>query len=118
MDKIVVNDIKVDCIIGVYSHERNNKQPLIINLELYYDFTMASASDNLEHSIDYDAITNKVYSYVAESKFQLLEALTKNILKILIVDYNCVKATVNIHKPQALKNGKVSIHMSKTRDEV
>ena len=118
MDKIVVSDIKVECVIGVYSHERHKKQPLIIDLELYYDFTMASTSDNLEHSINYDFITNKVYNYVSESNFQLLEALAKNIIKMLILDYSCEKVSVNIQKPLALKNGKVSVYMSKTRYEI
>lgn len=118
MDKIVVAGINIDCIVGVYGHERRKKQPLVIDLELYHDLTAASNSDNLEHGIDYEAITNKVCSYVSTSRFNLLETLAINIIKMLILDSPCTKVAVKIYKPQALKNGKVSIFMAKTRQEV
>ena len=52
MGTIVIDKIQVDCIIGVYDFERNNKQRLYIDIELQYDSSKACQSDNLKYAID------------------------------------------------------------------
>jgi hypothetical protein len=33
-DRILINELRVDCIVGVFEHERLRPQPLLIDLEL------------------------------------------------------------------------------------
>ena len=37
MDKIFVNNLQVDCIVGILDFERVNTQPLLVSIELEKD---------------------------------------------------------------------------------
>ena len=55
MDRILISDLLVRCIIGVRDEERRDKQDVLINLELSVDLRKAGTSDRLEDSVDYRA---------------------------------------------------------------
>ncbi len=103
MEKIVIEQIAVETIIGVYAQERIKKQPLLIDLELQYDASQACDSDNIEHALDYHKICLDIHQFVRESKFHLLEALAKAIAKRVLSDDSVFSVRVNISKPQALE---------------
>ena len=111
---IVIDQILVECIIGVYEFERNNKQPLLIDIELSYDSIKACQSDNLKYAIDYFQITEDVYSFVSQSSFQLIEALTSSIADRVLMNEMIVNTTVSVSKPDALKRANtVSFRLTK-----
>ena len=51
-DYIFINNLKVDCIIGILPHERENTQPLMISIEIECDLKKAGYSGNLDESIN------------------------------------------------------------------
>ncbi len=103
MEKIIIEQIAVDAIIGVYEQERINKQPLLIDLELQYDASQACESDNIDHALDYHKICLDIYEFVKESRFHLLEALAQAIAKRVLINENVFSIRVNISKPEALE---------------
>ncbi len=104
MEKIVIEQIAIDAIIGVYAQERIKKQPLLIDLELQYDASQACDSDNIEHALDYHKICLDIHQFVRESKFHLLEALAKAIAKRVLSNDSVFSVRVNISKPRALEH--------------
>lgn len=104
MEKIVIEQIAVDAIIGVYAQERIQKQAVLIDLELQYDASQACESDNIEHALDYHKICLDIYQFVRESKFHLLEALAKSIASRVLSDASVFSVRVNISKPEALEH--------------
>lgn len=102
MGTILIEQIKVDCIIGVYDFERNNKQPLLIDVELNYDSSSACQTDHLKYAIDYFEITEKIYTFVSQSSYQLIEALASAIARI-VLDNKLIETTkITVSKPDAL----------------
>jgi len=103
MQKIIIEQIAVDTIIGVYAQERVQKQAVFIDLEIQYDAAHACASDNLEHALDYHKICLDIHQFVGESKFHLIEALAYKIATRILTDIRVFSVSVNISKPQALE---------------
>jgi len=103
MEKIIIEQIAVNAIIGVYAQERINKQAILIDLELQYDASQACESDNIEHALDYHKICLDIHQFVSKSKYHLLEALVKAIAMRVLSDDCVFSVRVNISKPEALE---------------
>ena len=52
--------LRVDCIVGIYEHERQARQPVIVDVELDYDFAAAAASDAIADAVDYDGVATAI----------------------------------------------------------
>lgn len=53
MDKIFVDNLKVECIVGILPFEREKTQPLFVSLELETPLEEAGRTGALEKNIDY-----------------------------------------------------------------
>ena len=53
MDKIFVDNLKLECIVGILPFEREKTQPLFVSLELETPLEEAGRTGALEKSIDY-----------------------------------------------------------------
>lgn len=114
---IVIDQIRVDCIIGVYDVERNIKQPILIDVEMNYDSSKACQSDHLKHAIDYFQVTEDIHSYVSGSSFQLIEALVAAIADRILLNNKINSTKVKVSKPNALtKANTVSFSLVKSNN--
>ena len=52
-DKILVTDLRVDCIVGINPIERIKRQNLIINLTIFYDILQCADTDDIKYTVDY-----------------------------------------------------------------
>lgn len=113
MAKIRITNLKLRTVIGTYDWEREVKQDVVINVTIDCDATKAAATDQLEHAVDYKAITKKIIHDVEASQFFLLEKLADMILKIVTAHPGVQAATVRVDKPQALRFAdSVSVELS------
>ena len=106
MAVIRINDLKLRAIIGAHSWERKQRQDVIINLAITYDYTKAAQSDCLKDALDYEALATLVSKVVESSKHVLLEKLASQIMKILLENPKIRSAWVKIDKPQAIAAAK------------
>lgn len=103
MDRILITDLLVRCIIGVKDEERREKQDVVINLAISADLHKAGKSDKLENSIDYRALKKKILHRAEESHFYLVEALAEAVAEICLEHPAVVQAQVRVDKPHALR---------------
>ena len=80
MDKIFVDNLKVECIVGILPFEREKTQPLFVSLELETPLEEAGRTGALEKTIDYALLSEKVKAYIVKRKVGLLEELEKRNL--------------------------------------
>jgi dihydroneopterin aldolase len=104
MDIIFVRDLKVDCVIGVWEWERKIRQTLHIDLDLGTDISKSAASDNLDDTLDYKAVTTSVREFVAASEFNLVETLAEKIAMLVLDQYKVPWIRVSINKRGALRH--------------
>ncbi len=102
LDKIFVQGLEVECVIGVREWERQIKQRLIIDLEMAWDISRAAASDQLEDTLSYKDVAKQVSAYVIETQANLVERLAEGIATLLIDEFQVVWCKVRINKRGAV----------------
>jgi len=102
-DQIHIRDLAARCIVGLYDHERREKQDVVVNITLYGDLRQAGRSDRLEDTIDYKAIKQRVIAAVEGSSFFLVERLAEEVARVCLGDAKVRRVRVLVEKPGALR---------------
>ena len=103
--KISLKDIQFNCILGTLPYERENEQPVVLNVSVWLDFTLAAQNDDLVHSIDYAQLAQDLQEFIRMAQFQLEETLVLETAKHILENYPKAQiAEVSIRKPQAIPN--------------
>ncbi len=103
MDKIFIRDLALRCIIGVYPEEREEKQDILIQVEMHCDLRRAGETDDLADTVDYKAIKKSILRLAEESQFELIESLAERIAQIALSDSKVQQVVVTVDKPGALR---------------
>ena len=97
-DRISISHLKVPTHIGATDDERATAQTVIVSLELTVDLAAASKSDDLDDTVDYDALTRQVADLVRGSNVRLLETLAGNIASRVCSFTAVERVTVEVMK--------------------
>lgn len=103
-DTIVIEQLQVDTVIGVYEHERSIRQVVSIDIELATNISKPGQSDDIADALDYKAIGDRISDFVRGSSFFLIEALVENIADIIIDEFSVDRVLVKLSKPSAIEN--------------
>lgn len=103
MDRILIRDLLVRCILGVDEDERREKQDVIINVALTLDLRKPGLSDKFEDAVDYRAIKKRIVEAVGDSEYYLVEALAERVSEICLGNHEVAEVQVTIDKPAALR---------------
>lgn len=101
-DRIFIEGLETEAVIGVYDWERTIRQPLVFDLELATDATAAATDDCIDHAIDYAAVAQCVIQEVGRSQYQLLETLVEHLAAILLQQFNLSWMRLRVTKPNAV----------------
>ena len=116
MAVIRIKNLLIPTIIGFNPEERINLQDVIINVEIEVDISRAVTSDHEEVIYNYKTITKAIIAFVSESKYNLLEKLTHEVLQLIMKDDRVLRAKVEIDKPRALRfSDSVSVELEAKR---
>lgn len=106
MDKIFLEALKIDTIIGIWDWERKIRQTVIVDLEMSADIARAAASDSVEDTLNYKSVAKRVQQFVGDSSFQLVETLAERIAGIIRDEFDVAWVKVRVHKPGAIRGSK------------
>lgn len=102
MDRIRLKGMRFVACHGVLDFEKVEKQPFIVDVEMYLDLKRAGESDELSKTVDYSLAYEVVKSVMYEKVYDLIETLAYRIGKsILSLDEKIAKVVITIHKPNA-----------------
>ena len=105
-DIIFIEGLEIETIIGVYEHERDIKQKVVLDIEMTLPESDASSSDDLRHTVDYDAVSKLVTSYVIDTQYQLIESLAEQVASLVLGAFATDSLKLKLSKPGAVKNAK------------
>ena len=101
--KIEIEDFTFTCIIGVLDFERVDKQRVIVNITIEYNYI----KDNF---INYADVANIAKETIKTKKFELLEDALIGVKEAIIKEFdNIEKLYIKISKPDILDNCIVSL---------
>ena len=119
MDRIHIRDLTLGCIIGLYEHERENKQNVVINVTLHADLHEAGLTDNVENTVDYKAVKQWIIALVENSRFLLVEALAEAIARTCLEFDRVEQVDVLVEKPGALRFARtVGVEISRVSESI
>lgn len=100
-DRIVIEDLHVDAVIGVHDWETAMRQPLLLRIELEFDNRVPAASGALADAVDYAAVAGAVREHAAAFSGALLEQFAEQCCAMLAARFGVRAVTLQVDKPLA-----------------
>jgi len=95
--------LRVECIVGIHPHERETPQPVILDIELDYDFASAATVDAIGDAVDYTVVASQVTALAERREFQLIETMAEEAATMLLERFPQVgRVRIEIRKPAAV----------------
>ena len=107
-DIIRLEQISLYGFHGVHSDERSVRQEFIIDLEVMLDLTKPASSDNLEDTINYEALYLAIKNIVENQSFKLIEAMAGAITKTVLTSFPTTAVRTRVKKTAPPIDGLVS----------
>lgn len=120
LDRILVDDLRVMCVIGALPHEREAAQPLRVDIAVGVDLRDAGRTDELDDTVHYGLVAEQVAAMAAESKFVLLERFAAEVADIVLAFDRVEQVDVTVTKlrpPIATHIATTAVQMSRVRAE-
>ena len=116
-DEIFIQNLVVDTIIGIFSLERENQQPIELDIAMKTNIAVSAESENLADTIDYGALVDELSSFIESTQFQLIETLAESIVSWLWNFSPMInEITLELRKPMAVLRAKtVGLRVTRTR---
>jgi dihydroneopterin aldolase len=102
-DRVFIEDLIVQTVIGVYDWEREIKQAVSLDLEMEFDITRAAETDSIEDTLDYKAVSKRLIRFIEESEFQLVESLAERCAAIVLNEFPVNWLRLKLGKPGAVR---------------
>ena len=100
---VEIKDLKITCIVGIYEKERELLQNLFLDVEMDLDFGDAARTEDVEHTVDYAEVSDKLEAWVQEKKFQLIETLAEQGCLLIFENWPAVsRCKIRVKKPGAV----------------
>ena len=115
-DKVFIKNLVLPCTIGVTKEERTKKQNVVIDIEIFCDLTHAGATDDLNKSINYAEIQEKVTATVTGGEFKLLESLAQTVASLILKNPLASQVTVAVKKEKFGKKPAIGIEITRDRN--
>lgn len=106
MDIVFIQDLSIDTVIGVYDWERERRQTVRLSLEMATDIRMAAVNDDLNHTLDYNAVAQRLTAFVQGSEFQLIETLAEQVASLVMGEFGVPWLRLQVSKPGAVPTAK------------
>ena len=87
MDLVFIEDLRIETIIGIYDWERTTRQVVAFDVEMAFDNTKPAASDRIEDTLNYKAVSKRLIAFVEASNFELVETLAEQCAAIIRTEF-------------------------------
>lgn len=115
-DKVFIEGLEIEALIGIYDWERRIRQPLVFDLELAFDNRRPAATDAIADTLDYKAVSKRLIAYVSESGFGLVETLAERCAELVLREFEVAHVRLKLSKPGAVRGARaVGVIIERTR---
>ena len=115
--KIKINQLKVNCILGVYEEERTKPQDVFLNIEIEVDFEKSRGDKEAGNTIDWFKLSEEISKKMTTEKYFLSETACLEIAEFILKNPLAKMVKVSILKKKGqfknLKNFEAEIILKK-----
>ncbi|EGH23847.1 dihydroneopterin aldolase [Pseudomonas amygdali pv. mori str. 301020] len=102
MDRVFIEGLEVDTVIGAYDWERGIRQCLRLDLSFAWDNRPAAAGDDLSKALDYASVSTRIQAFAEQAQFQLVETFAERLAEVLMSEFNIPWLRLKLTKPGAV----------------
>ncbi len=106
MDRVFIQDLEVETVVGIYDWEREIRQKVVLNLEMSADIARAARTDAIEDTLNYKAVAKRLSAFVGASEFFLVETLAERCAEIVRDEFGVEWLKLRLDKPGAVTGSK------------
>lgn len=118
-DRIVIRDLAIECIVGIFAHEREQPQTVRLDVEIDADAAAVAANDELGDGVDYFELARSIESLVVARRFRLIETMAEEVARLALERHGVGDVLVRVKKPDAIANAAcVEIEVRRRRERV
>ncbi len=115
-DYIFIQDLRLRGKIGVADWEKKARQDLIINIRIGHDQRPAAETDDVEKTVDYRVIRDRIVEHVEGIPHELIETLAEHLATMVLEDEKVQEVRVRVDKPGALRfEHSVAVEIERSR---
>jgi dihydroneopterin aldolase len=115
--KIIINGLELQMLIGTLEHEINQKQRVIVDIELDVVSNAKWREDDLNNVVSYADIITDIELLAVQKHIHLVETFAEMITEKCFENPKIVAATVGVQKPDIIDNV-ASVGVKITRSKV
>jgi FolB domain-containing protein len=102
-DTIHVEDLVVECIVGILPEERTRPQPLHVDVTLHLALDLAARTGRLADTVDYARVADEIQALLEFRNYQLLERAVEELCAMILGVHPEVSAVdLRLRKPRGL----------------
>lgn len=102
MDRVFIDGLEVDTVIGAYDWERGIRQCLRLDLSFAWDNRPAAAGDDLSKALDYASVSTRIQAFAEQAQFQLVETFAERLAEALMSEFGITWMRLKVTKPGAV----------------
>lgn len=106
MDKVFIEALEIDALIGIYDWERRIRQTLSFDIEMGFDNRLPAASDNIADTLNYKAVSKRLVEFVGQSDYGLVETLAERCAQLILDEFGVRHVRIKLSKPGAVRGAK------------
>ena len=106
MDRVFIEDLRIETVIGIYDWERKIRQVVALDVEMAFDNRKPASSDRIEDTLNYKAVSKRLIAFVESSNFQLVETLAERCAQIVLEEFKVPWLRLKLSKPGAVRGSK------------
>jgi dihydroneopterin aldolase len=115
MDFIFIDDMRVDAHVGIFEREKAAPQTLEISLTFGVP-DEAAQDDDIDKTIRYDAVIDRIRAELAMRHFNLLETLGEYVIGMLLNEFGAPWVKISIAKMGIMKGvRRVGVQIERSR---
>ena len=116
MDKVFIEALEIECVIGIYDWERKIRQLVVLDIEMGFDNRKPAASDDIADTLDYKAVSKRLIEFVSGSEFGLVETLAERCCAIIIGEFAVGQVKLKLSKMGAVRGARaVGVILERSR---
>lgn len=106
MDRVFIEDLRVETVIGIYDWERETRQTVCLHLEMDVDAERAALTDSIEDTLNYKAVAKRLIGFIESGSFQLVETLAQRCAEIVLAEFPVAWLRLKVEKPGAVRGAR------------
>lgn len=102
MDIVYIRALKIETVIGIFDWERKIKQTVCLDLDMAVDISNAVAGEDIDSTVSYKSVSDRLLEYVGKSEFLLVETMAEEVARIVREEFSLSWVRLRVGKPGAI----------------